>query len=185
MCQHHYKEWLAVNETLTQSEREKPRPAIIDGDVAKIPLGVNAKDGYAIVDTEYAWLADKYKWALSTTGYAYRAMSSRDKMHHYIMGKPKEGYVTDHINRNRLDNRISNLRHILFAQNSQNAKGQPNKSGYKGVSTIPNGRWRAYINPHGKQLHLGCFKTKEEAAKAYDAAAKHYWGELAYLNFPN
>ncbi len=47
-----------------------PRQAIIEGNIAKIPLNINAKDGYAIVDKEFAWL-DQWKWHLNQkSGYA-------------------------------------------------------------------------------------------------------------------
>lgn len=180
-CPKHYQEYLLSNSFITDKERKAARPAIIEGNIAKIPLGVNAKQGYAIVDREYAYLADLHKFYLThTTLYAF---NSTDFLHHLIIGKPEKGFVTDHINRNRLDNRRENLRHVPFAMNIQNAKGQPNLSGYKGVAKSGK-RWRAYIKPLGKQLHLGSFATKEEAAKAYDKSAGEYWGKYAYLNFP-
>lgn len=185
MCPYHYRDWRIENagsfETVEQ--RRKPRHAIIDGDIAKIPLGVDAKDGYAIVDADMAYLADEHKFALATTGYGQSSHVKHVKIHHLIVGYPKKGYVVDHINRNRLDNRRVNLRTVTASENAQNAKGQPNASGYKGVAMSRN-RWRAYIKPYGKQLSLGVYATAEEAAKAYDKAAKEYWGEYAYLNFP-
>jgi hypothetical protein len=58
-----------------------------------------------------------------------------------------------------------------------------NTSGFKGV-VKRKGMWRSHILHKGHQLYLGTFKTKEGAARAYDEAARKYWGEFAYRNFP-
>lgn len=170
-----------------------PRPAIIEGDVAKIPLGISAKDGYAIVDKEFAYLADEYKWTLSSTGYATTGSSSgaKIKLHRIILGA-KDGEYTDHINGNRIDNRLTNLRAVTHQQNMMNVRPR-SSNGYKGISRMSQSRitentrkiWRAYIKPNKKQISLGLHETPEQAAKAYDKAAKEYFGEYAYLNFPD
>ena len=184
LCSTHYYEWLERNSHITQKERTTARPAIIKGDTAKIPLGINAKDGYALVDADMAWLADRYKWTLDGSGYA---STGRKRMQFFVMDKPPLGMQIDHINRVRVDNRKTNLRHVTQSQNIANAKGQPNLSGYKGVaySKSTKNKWRAYYCPFDrKQVNIGYYDTKEEAAKAYDKAAKERWGEFAYQNFP-
>lgn len=70
------------------------------------------------------------------------------------------------------------------------AKSPPpssNSSGYKGVSFMKTkGVWRASINNRGQAKHLGVFPTKEQAARAYDAAALEKWGAgNCYVNFPD
>lgn len=78
--------------------------------------------------------------------------------------------VIDHINGNRADNRIVNLRSVTKAINAKNRRPhQANKSGVTGV--IAHGdRWRAYITHEYHQVHLGVFDTLEEAASARKSA---------------
>lgn len=61
-------------------------------------------------------------------------------------------------------------------------RGVPS-SQYKGVYK-KRSRWAARIAVNGETTWLGTFKTEEEAARAYDAAAKRLHGEFARLNFP-
>jgi hypothetical protein len=92
----------------------------------------------------------------------------------------------DHINGDRQDNRICNLRAATVAQNSRNyAKRVSGTSRYRGVSWVVRDRiWSASINAHGKRISLGNFKDELEAAHAYDAGARKYHAEFAVLNFP-
>jgi hypothetical protein len=93
--------------------------------------------------------------------------------------------VIDHINGDRLDNRIENLRTATYSQNSANAKRHSrNTSGLKGASKrFKNGkwtgRWQASITYQRKQINLGYFDTKEEAHAAYLEAARRLQGEFA------
>lgn len=74
----------------------------------------------------------------------------------------------DHINGDRADNRISNLRSATRSENLRNrsANKRPTKSGIVGVYLVPSGRWQVYIC----QKSLGTFATKEEAIHARRAA---------------
>ena len=93
-----------------------------------------------------------------------------------------EGMFVDHINRNALDNRRSNLRHCTHAENMRNRPGSSNrKSKYKGVYKC-RGRWRAEISHNGKKFRLGAFNNAEKAARAYDAAAIKLHGDFARTN---
>lgn len=90
----------------------------------------------------------------------------------------------DHRNGNGLDNRRRNLRPATSRQNAWNRGPQSNNVvGLKGVTRITKtGRYRASIRVNGRQRHLGCFATAEEAARAYDKAARFHFGEFARLN---
>ena len=65
-------------------------------------------------------------------------------MHRVIAATP-EGFVTDHINGDTLDNRSANLRFCSIAENVRNSKSTKNKFGYKGVSVSMSGRWKSEI----------------------------------------
>lgn len=92
----------------------------------------------------------------------------------------------DHINRDPLDNRRSNLRLATRSENARNRNAQSNNvSGYKGVGWHKRSRkWRAFITLNRKQRHIGHFDKAEDAARAYDKAARELHGEFARLNFP-
>lgn len=148
-----------------------------------IPLFPGGK--FAKVDDEdFAYLKHT-KWREHSKGYACGYVDGKIVyMHRFIM-KTKAGYSTDHINRDKLDNRKANLRICSDAENKANSKIRSNnKSGYKGVHIEKRtNRWCAQIGKNNKITHLGTFDSPEEAAMAYDIAAKRIHGEFANLNF--
>lgn len=106
----------------------------------------------------------------------------RDGLLHRILMGDKKGYVIDHINGDGTDNRRNNLRYCTQQQNNWNSKIRNNtKSRYKGV-TINKYSIYARIYQDGKKIYLGCFNTPQEAAIAYNEAAKKYRNEFAVLN---
>lgn len=128
-----------------------------------------------------------YGWN-KTPYVAFNMGKKKLRLHRVIMGNP-EGFFVDHINRNTLDNRKSNLRLATRSQNMANRISRTGSSKYKGVHWRPNiSKWRAQIRmgeKGDKQLMLGYFDTEEEAALAYNAAALEKWGEYAFLNEVN
>jgi hypothetical protein len=106
-----------------------------------------------------------------------------ERMHRRIL-QPKDGECVDHINHNTIDNRRSNLRICTARENSLNQSKRPGKSRFKGVCWNKRlGTWMAKIHPNRKTKHLGLFKVEEDAARAYDAAARREFGQYACVNF--
>lgn len=103
-------------------------------------------------------------------------------LHRAIMGFPDKS--VDHVNQVKSDNRRVNLRLATTSQNRANitVRGD-NTSGFKGVSWHKiTKKWRADITVNKKQSYIGSYKTKEEAAKAYNRKALEIFGEFAALN---
>lgn len=120
---------------------------------------------------------------LGSSGYRYIKFGQKLYREHrlafeFIYGvRPKE---VDHINGDRADNRIANLRAATHQQNLANCKNRKNNtSGKKGVHKHKDGRWRARISVDGKSIHLGLFTSLDEAHAAYVGAAERYFGEFA------
>lgn len=92
--------------------------------------------------------------------------------------------MIDHINRDTSDNRIENLRECTNAQNQYNSRMKSNnRSGRKGVVrhwNCPGKPWQAKIVVSGKVISLGYYKSRDEAAKAYEDASAKYAKEFSY-----
>ena len=160
----------------------------IPEDAVRVPL---TNGTVALVDMDDAERVLGYPWHRHTAGYAARARRTEDGpgpgtifMHRLILDAPA-GVPVRRRNESRLDNRRANL---LLATESQSWAGArlrgDNTSGYRGVTWSKRGRWQAQIQVAGRRHFLGYFPSKEDAARAYDAAAREAFGEFARLNLP-
>ena len=150
---------------------------------------------YAIVDPEDFVRLNQYRWYCSQSNYAVRATSKKsgkgpkqvEIFMHKIVCPPPKGMISDHINRNRLDNRKANLRPATWTQNAWNriSVRKTGKTRYNGIRYYKDTKkWQVRLMINGCRLSLGCYADEQEAAKAYDLAARKYRREYAVLNFP-
>lgn len=139
------------------------------------------RDGeYVIVDNEdFAWL-NQWQWHLSTSGYVRRAQYVRGSGYgkkdykavnvtmHRLINKTPDGFFTDHINQNKLDNRKCNLRTTNKSLNGLNrANVKLTKSGRNGVHFDSwTGKWRAEMKINGVKKSLGRFININDAVLA-------------------
>ena len=117
-------------------------------------------------------------------GMEVRFLGHRVRLHRliwfYMTGCWPNG-VSDHKNRNPMDNRWSNLREATQAQNRRNnSLPTHNTSGHLGVCRDRYKRkWRAQIVINDKTVHIGTYETKEQAIEARRVYAANVWGEFA------
>ncbi len=174
-------------------------PAFFIGDIMReIPL---TQGKIALVDDEdYDRLTER-SWCAQpslNTFYAIRCIKVNKKnitirMHREVLNLGINDKISvDHRDRNGLHNFKSNLRKCTHSQNMQNQRiRKGNKtSKYRGVWLSKCNRknkiykyWYAGIRFEYKMIHLGSFKYQIDAARAYDEAAKKYFGEFANTNF--
>jgi len=125
------------------------------------------------------------KWAVvnnkknHTGGYCQVRFNVRMVLYHVIVwilstGKDiPQGMEIDHINGNKIDNRIENLRLVTARQNQQNQKKHREGQLVGCYFDKSNGKYQARIKISGKTIYLGRYKTEQEAHKAYKIACKH------------
>ena len=122
-----------------------------------------------------------YQVSLSSDGIPYT------KYVHHLVGtmfipNPENKKIIGHIDNNRLNNNINNLRYATSQENSMNRKlSSRNSSNYKGISyDKQRNKWKAYIRINGKLKHLGYFDNIDDAINARVKKAKEVFGE--YIN---
>jgi HNH endonuclease/AP2 domain len=107
-------------------------------------------------------------------------------MHRLIFGGEAGELDIDHKDNDGLNNTRENLRIATRSQNIANSrKRRGTTSQYKGVHVMREGYIKAYIMHQYRRIHLGYFPTEEDAARAYDEAARKYFRDFARVNFPD
>lgn len=151
-------------------------------------------DFFIVDERDYEYVSQFY-WNTTNDKNVCRQIHHTDYIEIIILGRElmermgfqfKDGEECDHIDRDPNNNRRENLRKCTHAQNNTNKdKYKNNTSGYKGVCWIEKRKkWLVTIMKDGVTHHIGYYKDKEEAARAYDHFAKLLHGEFACLNFP-
>jgi hypothetical protein len=121
---------------------------------------------------------------LKSHGYLCVGINYNSYRAHRLIFLMHKGYLPktiDHINGDKLDNRIENLRAATVGQNQHNRRTNANNtSGYKGVSwNKALKKWTARITLERKIIHLGYFANVEEAAEVVRKAREELHGDFA------
>lgn len=146
-----------------------------------------SKEMQATVDDDMYDFLNQWSWYVSSNGYAvrneYHPKHMTLRMHVLINNTP-EGFFTDHINGNKLDNRRSNLRTCTKNENGFNRdKPSNNTSGYKGIYWHKrDNKWRVQLRVDGKKKYIGNYSDLQDAIMARNKAALTYHGGFAKLD---
>lgn len=171
----------------------KARTIIIRDGVGFVPLGENAKQGYALISADDVYKVETNSWRLDSHGYAIKSVRKNGKtknifLHHVVYKKPDKGMVIDHINRNKLDNRRENLREVSYSLNSANRsrrKSVKENRPYPGVRRVRNRRtgemyntWEVTIKLKEKFEYTGYFNNVDDAIKKRKELEKQLYGSV-------
>lgn len=163
----------------------QPIPHPTDPSAALIPLA-NDK-GFAVVDIINLPLVVNFKWYMRTdrrrkARYATTKIGKSYFQLHHVVCPPPRGKLVDHEDGDGLNNRRSNLRVANEKQNHGNiGVTAKNTSGYRGVDK-QGSKWRARLRKKSGDLNLGLFDDPTAAARAWNVAARQYFGKFAFQN---
>lgn len=176
--------YIKKKEELNKINLQKKVGTKIQRNEEGIAVMITTKGEEILVDDENYFALKRYTWILNTKGYAQTNMIGMTvTMHRYLMDAPTD-IMVDHINHNKLDNRMSNLRLVNDVINSHNVTKRSNTSS-KYIGVYKRGeKYAAEIKKEDEHYYLGVFKTELEAAKARDKKAIELYGSDANLNLP-
>lgn len=168
--------------------KKEPNPVIFEGDIAILTTIGKYKIEFVIDAEDYEKIKN-YRWFKGANNYIRSSLGKYNTyiyLHRLLCETNAE--KIDFADNNIHNLRKSNLRPASYSMNYGNQlkrktyAGRPTTSKYKGVSLRKDGSWQAQVTIYGKQQFKGIFKNEEEAAKAYNEAAKEIFGEYANLN---
>lgn len=122
----------------------------------------------------------EYAWGKIAKGYSAGRVNGKEVAVHRFLTGARSGEIVDHINRNKKDNRLCNLRLCNKSENAYNSKRRTtNTSGKTGVYWRKDThKWSAEIKHYGKKIHLGCFDDFGEAVHARNVAEEKIMKEF-------
>lgn len=175
----------------------------LNGDITNIELcdyvqiellGTHAKNENSnmLVSLKSMTLINEFIWYLGKNGYpvAYKSIdgsiksNTGIKAHRLIKNDCPKNMVVDHINRNKLDNRIENLRICTQKENSYNRTKNESAKGskYKGVKKMNKNEWMAIITKDGVKHEMKNLPDEKTASLMYDLMAEELFGLYASKN---
>jgi len=180
LCGKHYYQIKRYGKILKRTTYDK-NEIIIKGEVAEIYLYNKLCEVVAVATIDVGDLKKiiNYKWRASKTGHVCSEIGKKTVyLHQLILGK-RADLVSDHIDRNPLNNRRGNLRHVTRQQNSWNMTA-------KGFARRGNNAWQVIICHKTKYYYVGTYKSKEQAIIARMITELMFRGEYSqYANLVN
>ena len=157
--------------------------ATVDADRFESLLTYHFADGreFTTRPSELRWVVSKSKCLWYAMAFTEVNGSRAGMKLHRLLTECQSHLFADHKDGNTMHNVIGNLRVCTRPQNRRNSRGS-SASGFKGVR-LTRGGFASRIKIDGRGHWLGTFATAEEAARAYDVAAREHFGEFARTNF--
>lgn len=150
------------------------------------PIEVQSGSIKLMIDEEDFATVKSHGWCLNGTGYVVANLDGRVVLLGRALTNAPDDKVVVHLNGNNCDFRRRNLRVVDRSAMSQRQKKRAGTtSKFKGVQRHKkSGRWRAllWVGDTRRHIHLGYFDEEIGAARAYDEAARKYYGEDAWVN---
>ena len=163
------------------------RPIRVEGNFAYVTL----TQGYvAKIDAVSVKLVEGRNWCARVkkradgsvrSVYPVTRIDGKSVAMHNILMSPQDGMVVDHVDCDGLNNTLQNMRIATIKENTRNSRTYVNSTtGVKGVHFNKQDKvWQAHIRLNGKRIHLGSFRSLDEAKEKYRIESKKMFGDFA------
>lgn len=171
LCKSHYELLKRHGRPLNSQELKVAHRKVNDATVSEgsVILRVGSKEVLLDANRQLVRLLFRGKWSIGANGYVMR---DHQYLHHLVM-RNRDGKYVDHINRNKLDCRDSNLRLVSPLENAWNFT-PTGASGHRGVfPDKQTGRWRVQVG----RKSFGRFEDLDEAASVAAEARRQLYGD--------